>query len=289
VRHLFRRVEAEMQPRKSNGEDTPELTPEIEMLIYREMLEEDPKNSALWFDYGLACKRACDWKTCIDANLKALELKSAPGDPAWWNLGIAATAVRDWDLARRAWRGYGLEIEGESGPIECDYHVTPVRLPRGEIVWGPRIDPARAVVRNIPLAGSEYRWGDIVLLDGAPNGEREVNGIRHAVFDVLERWSSSEIPTLTCTVRCRADSDAEALFAVFDNRGFSAEDWTTNVRSLCKGCSEGLPPPHAHSPLVNEGDRHFGLACPMGLARELLADWKAVSPSRRQFDEPAFA
>lgn len=278
-----------MQSGESDSEETLELNPEAELPIYREMLQEDPRNAALWFDYGLAAKRAHDWKTSIDANLKALELGSEPGNPAWWNLGIAATAVRDWDLARKAWRGYGVEIVDGTGPIECWYDLTPVRLPHGEIVWGPRIDPARVIVRNIPLPGSEYRWGDIVLHDGAPTGEREVEGIRHAVFDVLERWSPSEIPTLTCTIRCVGDEDATALIDLLDSRGFSAEDWTKNVRNLCKQCSEGLPAPHSHPKLTDNAERDYGIASPIGLAREILAHWQSEAPARRQYEPPNFA
>jgi hypothetical protein len=131
--------------------------------------------------------------------------------------------------------------------------------------------------------------GDIVLHDGASNGEREVCGIRHPVFDVVERWSPSEIPTLTAIIRCESDSDAAALISLFDARGFSAEDWTANVRNLCKSCSEGLPEEHEHPPLASMTDREYGLACPMGLARELLDSWRAAAPSHREYGEPAFA
>jgi hypothetical protein len=263
-----------------------ELTPREEIEVYKAMVTENPDDPAIWFDLGLACKRARDWSGCIDANEHALDLKSDLEDPAWWNLGIAATAVRDWGLARKAWRGYGLEIPEGEGPIACDWGWAPVRLPNNEIVWGPRLDPARVILRSIPFAESGYRWGDIVLHDGAPNGEREIDGKVYSVFDVFEKWSPSEIPTLAVEVHCASEEDARALTEPFESRGFGAEDWTTNVRPLCKACSEGRPSGHSH-PFANGGpDRSFGVASPMGLAVELLNQWEAASPTTRRFSPP---
>ncbi len=249
------------------------------------MLAERPNDPVLWFDLGLAYKRLKDWSSCVEANSKALEISQSAGDPAWWNLGIAATALRNWDLARKAWRGYGLEIDDGPGPVVCDYGSTPVRLPNDEIVWGPRIDPARVIVRNIPFPESGFRWGDIVLHDGAPNGEREMNGTVYSVFDVLERWSPSEIPTLGVDVHCDSIEDSKDLIRAFESHDFGAEDWSTNVRYICKDCSEGRPG-HNHVPRDPGPKRSFALASPMGAALQFLQEWCAASPHSRRFSKP---
>ena len=268
--------------------DEEELSPEERIPMYRAHLERHPRDAAIWFDLGLAYKQMRNWQECVAANLQALEISNAPEDPAWWNLGIAATGLRDWELARRAWRGYGIEIADGPGPVECDYGSTPVRLNDEEVVWGPRLDPARVIIRNIPLPKSGFRWGDIVLHDGAPNGEREVEGVVYSVFDVLERWSPSEIPTLGVRVNC-SDEDARALIDLFESRNFGAEDWSNNVRNLCKACSQGLPSGHDHPFGSGAGERSFGLASPMGLAGDLLKTWKQQSPSTRSYEGLAFA
>lgn len=71
------------------------LAPEEQIRIYREYLESNPDDPGIWFDLGLAYKKLRDWQGCISANRRALEITSDEGDPAWWNMGIAATAVRD--------------------------------------------------------------------------------------------------------------------------------------------------------------------------------------------------
>ena len=262
-----------------------ELLPEERIPIYHAHLERKPRDAAIWFDLGLAHKILHEWEDCARANGRALEIRNRRGDPAWWNLGIAATGMRDWATARRAWRGYGIDrIREGDGPIEDDFGQTPVRLPHGEVVWGKRIDPARVKIENIPFPESGYRWGDVVLHDGAPNGERLVHGRTYSVFDVLERWSPSEVPTFVLHTEGASDRDRLELIAIFEQNHFAAEDWTSNVRSLCRACSTGQPG-HTH-PAASEGEDYhsFGIACPMGLAAALLEQWSATSPKSRRYE-----
>ena len=258
------------------------------------VVEREPRNAVAWFDLGLAHKYLGDWRASADANLRALEITSEPGDPAWWNLGIAATALRDWPLARRAWLGYGIdddELRNGSGPFELDWNVNPVRIfspdrESVEVVWGKRICPARIRIESIPYPASRHRWGDVVLNDGASNGERVVGETTYLVFDELERWSPSEIPTLQTNVRCASDDDAIALVDAFDGAHFAAEDWSTSVRPLCKACSEGNPSMHEHAFPAGGEERTFGVAAPMGLASQVLRAWRAASPATRDYDDP---
>ncbi|MCM0675061.1 hypothetical protein NCC78_10215 [Micromonospora phytophila] len=94
--------------------------------------------------------------------------------------------------------------DGE-GEVLVDFGVTPVRVdPQGtaEVVWAERICPTRARVLNVPTPESGRRFGEIVVHDGAPNGEREVDGQSYPVFDELLLWRESPLPT--CTVRITA-------------------------------------------------------------------------------------
>jgi tetratricopeptide (TPR) repeat protein len=265
---------------------------QIELLT--RVVAADPNDAAAWYDLGLAHKYLRHWRESADANLRALELESEPGDPAWWNLGIAATALRDWELARRAWRGYGIDDPnlGEgSAPIELHWNINPVRIrsadgSAGEVVWGRRLCPARIKIESIPFPVSEHRWGDVVLHDGAPNGERTSGEITYPVFDEIERWSPSEIPTLRADVQCKREDDAVALLDAFRDALFEAEDWSTNVRRLCKACSEGRPESHEHSFPEGGEQRVFGIAAPPALALRVLASWRDASPTTRAYEEP---
>ncbi len=68
----------------------------------------DPAFLAGWFDLGLLHKWSGSWEDALACNLRATELVGERADePAWWNLGIAATALRRWDSPGRRGRPTG--------------------------------------------------------------------------------------------------------------------------------------------------------------------------------------
>src|ERR1035437_8941968 len=177
---------------------------------------------ALCFNLGLIYKRRKDWARCADFNERTLVFSHEPGDSAWWNLGIAATALSTWETARRAWCGYGLPIDEGSGPIEADYGRTPVRInpdDSPEVLWMDCLDPARGRLVSIPFAQSGPRWGDVLLHDGAPNGQRIVDGHDLPVFDELERLVPSTVPILESRLTCATRRDSQAVMQLFGSSG----------------------------------------------------------------------
>src|SRR5262249_52365085 len=68
-----------------------------------------PGWSVPWFNLGRVAKRQRRWRESLEWNRKAVERDSSD-KPAWWNLGIAATALGDWPEARRAWTAYGVQL-----------------------------------------------------------------------------------------------------------------------------------------------------------------------------------
>ncbi len=250
----------------------------------RRSVELAPMLAPFWFDLGLLYKRMRRWDDSLRSNRRAAELDPAD-QPAWWNMGIAATAVRDWQAAREAWRGFGLEMPDGDGPIELDYGLTCVRLnpdTDGEVVWCSRIDPARAIIRNVPTPESGHRWGDYVLHDGEPKGERMSGGRSYPVFDELERWQASAIPTVRVDVLAPTLDDSHALVELFEQHDFGAEDWTRSIRPICQACSEGKPHEY-HDPPPDEwkAERIFGLAAPEAEIERLASLWKEQLPGRR--------
>jgi len=140
-------------------------------------------------------------------------------------------------------------------------------------VWGTRIDPARSRIDNIPLPSSAYRFGDIILNDGAIEGERIVDGVTYGVFNVLQRLVPSEMRTFVIEL---ASVDAAAvadLTKIAGELGGAAENWGESTRILCRDCSYGVP--HEHDD--NDGTPahpHCGLAEPSPeVARTIIDRW----------------
>jgi hypothetical protein len=258
---------------------------------YRHAIGLEPAFEPAWFNMGLIYKWRHEWTEALACNERAASLsEGGEGEPAWWNLAIAATALRRWDVARNAWRRFGIVVPDGDDEIQMPLGMAPVRLrpqDHGEVVWGLRIDPARIVIKNVPLPESGHRWGGIVLHDGAPNGQRTVGDRTYGVFDELERWQASGIPTLEVEMTVAGEPDCHALTDVFDHAGFAAQDWTASVRVICKLCSQGHPPAnHEHPAEMHRNTRRFGLAAPVDPATRLLADWAAVQPELRHHGRP---
>ena len=219
---------------------------------YRRAIGLDPSLYGAWFDLGLVHKWRREWAACLACNQRAAELvppDERKGDPAFWNAGIAATALEEWAAARWAWQGYGIPITDGTGPIEEDFGAGVVRLPDGETVWGTRIDPARMVLHSVPLPDTGFRHGDIVLHDGEPRGSRVAGGREYSVFDVISRWRPSPVPTVEVVVEATTDA-VERLVRTLEDEGIRAENWAATVTIQCKACSLGRVdydhPDHRH-------------------------------------------
>lgn len=251
---------------------------------YQKAIKLWPSWSVPWYNLGLLRKRQHNWQESLRCNQKAVSLD--PSDQAaWWNLGIAATALEDWAEARRAWKGFGIEIADGEGPIEMKIGSTPIRLnpdDDAEVVWCRRVDPARAIIDCVPLPQSEHRFGDLLLHDGAPNGFRKVGGKEVPVFDELELLAPSKYGTFEIIIDGVSAEDIEKLNELAGERGLAAEDWSANIRMICKACSEGRPHNEHTREAVQTNYRRIGFAALSETqAMEILRSWMATRPQAK--------
>ncbi|MGN9776810.1 tetratricopeptide repeat protein [Micromonospora sp. H33] len=246
-----------------------------------------PEAEAWWYNAALAHKFLRNWAKAYELGREAAaRAERGTEDPAYWNLGIAATIMGDWATARDAWRGYGLTLPDGAGEIVEDFGVAPIRLDpagRAEVVWTRRLCPTRAKVLNVPTPESGRRFGEIVVHDGAPNGERQVDGQTFPVFDELLLLRESPLPTSSVRIAAATVDDVHALVAVFAEREYGAEP-ASGVRAICACCSEGsvaADPNHAV-----HGEQWVSLAAPPDEIPGLLDGWRAAAPDRRSWTGP---
>jgi hypothetical protein len=252
---------------------------------YQKAIKLWPAWATPWYNLGLLRKEQRNWLESLRCNQKAVQL--APSEQeAWWNLGIAATAIEDWAEARRAWKGFGIEIPEGEGPIEMEMGLTPVRIisygsygpyDEAEVVWCRRIDPARAIIACVPLPQSDHRFGDLLLHDGAPNGFRKVGDKQVPVFDELQLLATSGYGTFEVIISGVGPEDVESLADLASERGLAAEDWSSNLRMVCRACSEGaIVGKHTHDDIDQTDYRRIGFAAVSEIqTREILRKWLA--------------
>jgi hypothetical protein len=276
---MFKRTKAaELNDRANKLKDRGKIEKAVE--LYQKAAAADPKWPVPLYNLGLLYKNLRDWRKSLHYNRLATEL-DPKSEAAWWNLGIAATALGRWNLARSAWRSFGIDVPDGDGPVEFSCGYCPIRIePNGqaEVVWAHRIDPARAVLESIPFPESKHHWRDIVLNDGAPNGYRKHQGKDVPVFDELELLQPSSFLTFVAQVAMPPREKRVLELAELASRmDGSAEDWSTSVRLICKACSEGrphkthdtaaAPPDGVHSVAIAARDRKH--------ASSILSAWES--------------
>lgn len=237
------------------------------------------------YNTALAAKYRGDWPESLRQNQLADRLR--PGDEATlWNLAISATALHEWDEARRAWKAQGIEVNDGPGEVFSAASRACVRIdPQGcgEVVWGTRLDPARMQILNVPFPESRRRYGDILLNDGAPEGTRTSQGREYLVFNELALWKMSPYSTYEVRLIVPNQTAEQSLQEKCEHRGLWLEDWSS-VRILCAKCSRGNPGEHVCDAAPPVKGRYGFAAKSETELRDLLREWVEVEPEAR-FEE----
>lgn len=232
------------------------------------------------YNLGFLHKVRGEWEESLYWNQVTVERHSNYSE-AWWNLGIAATALGRWTEARRAWRGFGVDLPDGEGPIDFPLGLCPIRLnPEsvGEVIWCLRVDPARAVITGGPLPESGFRFSDLLLNDGAPTGYRLLDGQEVPVLDCLQLLEPSRFSTFIAEIEISDEDPSLArLEDLASSRGCAIEDWTAGTLILCAQCSQGRPHEHEHHHTATSGKaRQVGIAAlTLEKSEGLLRDWSA--------------
>jgi tetratricopeptide (TPR) repeat protein len=258
---------------------------EIAVNDFKELVVEHPDRHDYAYMLGLAYKYLRDWPRSLELNLQALKLSNEPDQSSSWNAGIAATALGNWQEARKQWAACGLEIEQGDGPIDENYGTVSIRInpwANAETLYALRIDPARAFLMNVPLPKSGYRFRDLVLHDGAKTGERQFHGRPVPVFNGMQRLQQSEFETFAAFVVCPTFKDCDALCEMTAPGIGLLEDWT-GMSYYCLRCSYGSPHSHDRAKQDAEWDpeRSIGIAAQSRVAvQRLLENWADGAPGR---------
>jgi tetratricopeptide (TPR) repeat protein len=198
--------------------------------LYEQILAQEEAWATPHYNLGLIYKYRCDWEKSFYHNTRAVELDSE-NKGAQWNLGIAATMLQQWKVARTCWNVFGADYEIIDEDTAGYIGEASIRLdPRGvaETVWARRICPARAEIHNIPFPESGHGFLDIVLNDGSPKGQRVSNGKEYPIYNEIQHLKRSAYRTFS--IKCKAEAACDPDFRILRTHcgeaGIAMEDWT---------------------------------------------------------------
>ncbi len=244
-----------------------------------------PKWAAPWGRLALLYKKEKNWPQMLRCSQACVEL--TPRDRvAWWNLGIAATALDEWAEVRRAWKTLDIAtLPGSQDPAALPVAVRVDPQGCAEVVYCSRLDPARAIIHSVPLPGSGRRFGDLVLHDGAPVGLRILGGKEIPIFDELELLTASNYATWQVTVTFSSPEDVNALVESAQHRGLGAENWS-NPRWYVPSRGPGWFPEPPRVAVQPAGRVLLGFGAPSEQdLRAVLEEWVKGGEGRRAVGE----
>ena len=204
-------------------------------------------------------------------------------------LGIAATALGEWALARQAWDAFGVDVPDGEGPIVADFGVAAIGLnpsPRFHepellldgVRYADEVVLARtAVPGNRPNRGPcRFRSRDTGSATSSCTTASRVGAgdVRRPDDADLQRDHAARAVGVPHSRRDRAERRGGGLRELTDlvkTAGFGADVWTTKVEAGERDL--------AQTELVT-----IGIGAPIDQATRLLAKW-AVGGDDRDFGQ----
>lgn len=173
-------------------------------------------------------KRRQEWKPSYHYAKRYLALD--PADPImWWDLGIAATALKKWRIAKNVWSKFDIPSSFPKGHKA----VFSLALSYGkqmELVWARPLCPARAEIISIPRSDSRRYYKDVVLYDRQQLRGHNISGHHKLpIYEYLGHWKHSNYRTYSCWIYTGEEKDIETLASLCFNAGLGFENWSNSA------------------------------------------------------------
>lgn len=214
--------------------------------LYKRVMKLEPEWPAPYLALGRIYHSRREWKPAFYYFKKTVaflpELREA-----WWCLGIAATALKKWRVARSVWAKFGLsELPGNPEGLRLTYDGT------FEILWMSAIDPARARILSIPHPASGFRFRDEVLYERKPVGHHIVANRRVPVYAELGLVKRSHYRTYSCLLHNASAEQIQRLEKLCYDARLGFEIWSNAARSMVVNNPQAFPEYYGRSILPAE-------------------------------------
>ncbi|MCI5083458.1 MAG: hypothetical protein MRY78_17295 [Saprospiraceae bacterium] len=243
--------------------------------ILKKIVRKTNQFAPAYFELSKIYKSQNDWKGCFHYSKKTIALDAANKE-AWWNFGIAATAIKRPRIAKIVWAKFGF--------VTFQPQTACVRLQRGkqfEILWGRQLDPARIQLYSIPHPSSGRNFQDILLIDRQIVGHTIVQQKKLPVFEELGLMKRSVYRTFTCYLYTTNSKSVEQLAQLCADARLGFEVWSNAIRQKTVAQSGELPEYISPDILKFEGESdgvQVAIAAKLASdAEEVIQQWKIIT------------
>ena len=204
--------------------------------LYKLLSRECPQWKEPWLKLGHSYKYRMEWKPTLYLHKRAVALDVA-NRQAWWNIGLAATALGKLRQARRVWEKFGWSAASFKTlkPVSVRLQIQK----QFEVLWVQRVSPCLGYIRSIPQPASGRRYGDLVLVDNEVRGYHS-NGVqRLPIYDEMGLKKRSHYGAYSCLLLQATPNDVKILqdLCIAQNLGF--EVWgNTSMAATIRSAKE---------------------------------------------------
>jgi tetratricopeptide (TPR) repeat protein len=254
----------------------------VAIKLYKKLIRLAPDWWLPYAQLGKIYKQLNDWKPAFHYNFCTVE-RNPSHKTSWENLGIAATALRKWRMARTAWNQIGFECRESDQALNLNLGAIAVCInpnQKPEIVWARRLDPARAMIMSVPQPSSGHYFRDIILIDGNPKGSRVIKGRKVAVYHQLGLFKRSVYQTYLVGLHTEALEHVDTLAQLAVNEGVGFDNWSLGYRLKLNPGTKLHRRPEYHDPVREEMPPHFMVALASKTPdpiHQVLETWKVIT------------
>ena len=177
---------------------------------------------------GRIYTRRREWKPAHHYWSKTVALDAADRD-AWWQLGLAAVALKRMRTARSVWGKFGFDRPDLSQPLGLQLKHDDSY----EILWMQPLDAARGRVVSIPHPGSGSRYRDLVLYDRrGQQGYNVIQQRRVPIYQAVDTLKRSPYRTFSCLLHTGGEDHVRELEQLCYDAGLGFEVWSNATRAI---------------------------------------------------------
>ncbi len=242
--------------------------------LYKRVIKDAPQWAPPYLRLGQIYKYRREWKPALYYNKKAIAL-DAGNQQAWWDMGLAATAIGKLRLARNVWEKFG--HGPKAGAVLKPASVRLQFQRQFEVLWVQRISPCLGHIRSVPQPASGRRYGDLVLIDNVVRGYHSSGAHRLPIFDELGLKKCAHYGAFSCRLLEAGEQDIKLLQQLCLEQKLGFEVWGNAAQAATVRSSQGMPEYFAFN-LTSVPELLVAIAARRKEdAKEVLKSWSVIS------------